>query len=482
MPEIAHTFARIERPNVRPNTSLQPFDGALRSFAQECLERMENQLYGIEVRGVLRQITEGCANSPDRLLHTSDLAEGHVVDDHNVPTLERRGETLLDVSQECFAIHGSFDQHRSHDAGLTEAGDKRHRVPVPHRSIRDQALSTRVPAVESHHIRGDCRLVNKYEAGGVKPALLADPPPPRASHVGSLSLCCLQAFLRNGRRCRWLEDEAEGLGTATQILDDPRAITDFVGGRAGISVVHPVTQGVVEENRDLACGGGGWLDLADARGEPPVKGSESGVGSSHRHRGEPQERRGPAPRAARARREHLAPGDLVAWRQAKPGGEVLGARPGGEVVTALGDQLEREVWAEAVDLREVLAEQRKERRANIEPRAVRLPAHATARRGQRTDLTAATQAELLQDGLDPGIAGRCLLLVCFVKSERLLECKEVLGTVIPRERLCDRFDAGVAARVAQMCQHCGITLAYHDCPDDPKPGLAGDVRDDVVKL
>jgi len=34
---------------------------------------------------------------------------------------------------------------------------------------------------------------------------------------------------------------------------------------------------------------------------------------------------------------------------------------------------QREVWAEAVDLRQVLAEQRKERRANIELRAVRLP-------------------------------------------------------------------------------------------------------------
>jgi hypothetical protein len=58
---------------------------------------------------------------------------------------------------------------------------------------------------------------------------------------------------------------------------------------------------------------------------------------------------------------------------------VLCARPGGEVVAALGDQFEREVWAEVVDLRQVLAEQRKQRCANIELRAVRLPAHAPAR-------------------------------------------------------------------------------------------------------
>jgi hypothetical protein len=46
--------------------------------------------------------------------------------------------------------------------------------------------------------------------------------------------------------------------------------------------------------------------------------------------------------------------------------------PGGEVVVALGNQLERNVLAEAVDQHQVLAEQ--QRRANIELRAVRLSA------------------------------------------------------------------------------------------------------------
>jgi hypothetical protein len=46
-------------------------------------------------------------------------------------------------------------------------------------------------------------------------------------------------------------------------------------------------------------------------------------------------------------------------------GEVLRARPSGKFVAALGDQLEREVGAEAVDPREVLAEQREERCAAL---------------------------------------------------------------------------------------------------------------------
>jgi hypothetical protein len=38
MPEMPHTFRRIERSNERPNASRQPVNCALRSFAQQCLQ------------------------------------------------------------------------------------------------------------------------------------------------------------------------------------------------------------------------------------------------------------------------------------------------------------------------------------------------------------------------------------------------------------------------------------------------------------
>ena len=83
--------------------------------------------------------------------------------------------------------------------------------------VCDQAFAARTPAVQAHHIGGDCRFVDKYEAGGIKPALLADPASARASHVGALALLRPQAFLRNGDAGGWvdgLEHEAEGLGSA----------------------------------------------------------------------------------------------------------------------------------------------------------------------------------------------------------------------------------------------------------------------------
>ena len=73
---------------MRSDTSLQSVDCALGSFAQECLEGVEDQLYRVKVRRILRQVAEICASSADRLPYTSDLVEGHVIDHHEVPTLE----------------------------------------------------------------------------------------------------------------------------------------------------------------------------------------------------------------------------------------------------------------------------------------------------------------------------------------------------------------------------------------------------------
>jgi len=155
---------------------------------------MEGQLDGVKVGRILRKESEACANTAESLLYTSDLVEGHIISHHNVSTLERRRQTLLNISQECFAVHRPLNEHRSHDASLTQASDERYRLPVPHGRVRDQAFSARAPAVQSHHIGGDCRLIDEYEAGGIQPTLLTDPASARASHVGALALFRLQTF------------------------------------------------------------------------------------------------------------------------------------------------------------------------------------------------------------------------------------------------------------------------------------------------
>src|SRR5262249_1281942 len=133
-------------------------------------------------------------NTAESLLYTSGFVEGHIVSHHNVSTLERWRKTLLNVSQECFAVRRPLNEHWSHDASLTQARDERYRLPVPHGRVCNQASSARAPTVQACHIGGDCSLIDEYEACGIKQALLTDPASTCASHVGALALLRPQAF------------------------------------------------------------------------------------------------------------------------------------------------------------------------------------------------------------------------------------------------------------------------------------------------
>jgi hypothetical protein len=78
-----------------------------------------------------------------------------------------------------------------------------------------------------------------------------------------------------------------------------------------------------------------------------LEGAQRCIGSSHGCGSKPQERRSMAPRMACARREHLPPEILLLGARESQEGKVFRIRPNGKVVAALGDELKREVGAEA---------------------------------------------------------------------------------------------------------------------------------------
>src|SRR5262252_2682364 len=65
---------------------------------------MEPQFYWIEVRRILRQVSQFCSAGLDCLLHAGDLVEGDVVDDDDVPP-PKSGD---DISEERCSVHGSL--------------------------------------------------------------------------------------------------------------------------------------------------------------------------------------------------------------------------------------------------------------------------------------------------------------------------------------------------------------------------------------
>jgi len=162
---------------------------------------------------------------------------------------------------------------------------------------------------------------------------------------------------------------------------------------------------------------------------------------------------------------------------------MLGTGPRGQVVAAFSDQLQREVSAKAVDRGDVLSQQREERGANVESQGVRLIGPVpTPRRWNRPVIATAMDAQFLQHGFDPHVAGRCLLAVGVVEGERLLERKQMLGAEVAGERHCDRLGTGVATVMAQGRQRLRVALASKDRADDAQAGGASDVSDDVVEL
>src|SRR5262249_3712292 len=157
-------------------------------------EFAERQLNWIEVWRVCRQILNSRTASLDRLLNASYFLHSTVVHHNDVTRLEGRPQDLLDISQECWPVHGSLHHHRCRHSIMAQAGNEGDGFPVSLRNRTDQPLATRAAAPDTDHIRGDRRLVDKDQPRRIKGALLLNPTSARLRYVFSMSLGCTKAF------------------------------------------------------------------------------------------------------------------------------------------------------------------------------------------------------------------------------------------------------------------------------------------------
>ncbi|MGY3499606.1 hypothetical protein ACVW0W_001379 [Bradyrhizobium sp. USDA 4469] len=65
-------------------------------------------------------------------------------------------------------------------------------------------------------------------------------------------------------------------------------------------------------------------------------------------------------------------------------------------------------------------------------------------------------AQFLQHGHDPSLAGKCLLLVRVVESEGLFEGEQMLNAVATGERFLNRLDTRVATRSRMRASTAGL--------------------------
>src|SRR5882762_3529883 len=107
MSEIIGALIGAESGDACADGSAQARDRSLGSLAQKCFQLAESHLDRIEVRRIWRQITQRRTRRFDRLPDTGNLVNWKVVHRNDVFALERWNKTLLDIGQECLAVHGS---------------------------------------------------------------------------------------------------------------------------------------------------------------------------------------------------------------------------------------------------------------------------------------------------------------------------------------------------------------------------------------
>jgi hypothetical protein len=87
------------------------------------------------------------------------------------------------LSEETRTVHRSIDHKWYHHCVMTQAGHKGDGLPVALWHVADQSQPARAAPAQPCHVGRRRGLVNEYQPGRIKQALLAHPAPARPRHV-----------------------------------------------------------------------------------------------------------------------------------------------------------------------------------------------------------------------------------------------------------------------------------------------------------
>src|ERR1700730_3080941 len=97
-----------------------------------------------------------------------------------------------------------------------------------------------------------------------------------------LALTAQKFFLRNnhlsGVPIRLVQNISQRLRAPLEIAEDTSPVAFFVVRRAGIGIRHTVPKRIVEQNGDLAGGGGDRLGFSRASRQAAIEGTQRGIG------------------------------------------------------------------------------------------------------------------------------------------------------------------------------------------------------------
>src|ERR1043166_4733859 len=194
MPEVACTFSSPDQWPELANCSTESANRSLGSFAKIILELAVEQLDGVEIRRVLREVTHRRSHLPDLLLDACDLVGFKVVQHDDVFAPQGWNQALFDIGSEHLSVHRPLDNHRGGQSVVAQTGHVGDRLPFAERDAADHPLAAGSAPPQPCHVGADAGLVDKYQPGWIKHALLSHPASPRAGYIGPLSPASCRLF------------------------------------------------------------------------------------------------------------------------------------------------------------------------------------------------------------------------------------------------------------------------------------------------
>jgi len=189
-----YTFLSIEGTGNQADSATESFDCSLGSLAQMRFHFAEALFNRIEVRRILRQISQARADRFDGLAHANDLVSRKIIHDDGIAASKRRGQTFLNIGDEGWSVHRPVeDEGRDHSV-VAQAGYEGDGLPMTVRRVTNQSNAPWTSTVEPHHLGAGSGLVDKHQPRRVKRALLSNPASSRAGDIGPSLLRGPQAF------------------------------------------------------------------------------------------------------------------------------------------------------------------------------------------------------------------------------------------------------------------------------------------------
>jgi hypothetical protein len=183
--DVIPTLGRREERERGSGERRDVVEGARSRGPQERFQFGEGHLDRIEVGTVGRQKSDLGARGFDGRAHLWLFVDGEIVEHHDIASLECRDQHLLHVGKKAGIVDGPIEHGRRRDAGGSQRGDDRVRLPMTARGVIAQADAAGTAPVAAQQIGRDAAFIEKDVLPGVAQRQPVAPTAPLSDDVGT---------------------------------------------------------------------------------------------------------------------------------------------------------------------------------------------------------------------------------------------------------------------------------------------------------